>query len=278
MQHIDEVNPMKFYRRVLTIAGSDSGGGAGIQADLKTIAACGCYGTSAITAITAQNTIGVTDIHSVPVATLEAQIRAVLDDIGTDAVKLGMLHSVEIIECVSRLLDEYKITDVVLDPVMVATSGDKLIEDDAIEALTKYLLPRARIITPNIPEAEILTGTHLPSAEDLEKSAVELGRTHRVSVLAKGGHLAGDELLDVLYDHQDGRTHHFSNRKRPTNNTHGTGCTLSSAIASFIAKGLSVAAAAENGIAFVAQAIHSGAEYELGSGHGPVHHFHEYWK
>ena len=152
---------MKRYHRVLTIAGSVSGGGAGIQADLKTISACGCFGTSAITAITAQNTLGVTDIHPVPVATLEAQIRAVLDDIGADAVKLGMLHSVEVIECVARPLTEYDISTTVLDPVMVATSGDKLIQDEAIGALQETLFPLARLITPNIPEAEIIGGRSL---------------------------------------------------------------------------------------------------------------------
>lgn len=268
---------MKSYRRVLTIAGSDSGGGAGIQADLKTISACGCFGTSAITAITAQNTVGVTDIHPIPVTALESQIRAVLDDIGTDAVKLGMLHSVEVIECVSRMLREYDITTVVLDPVMVATSGDKLIEDDAIDALKEYLFPLASIITPNIPEAEIICGLSLTGKDMLDSAAAELGKKFNLSVLAKGGHLTGNVLLDVLYDHETGKTHHFSNRRIQTANTHGTGCTLSSAISSYLARGFSVADATGHSISYVAKAIQHGADYSVGGGHGPVHHFHEFW-
>lgn len=269
---------MNTYRRVLTIAGSDSGGGAGIQADLKTISACGCFGTSAITAITAQNTLGVTDIHPVPVTTLEAQIRAVLDDIGTDAVKLGMLHSVEVIECVSRLLTDYGISEVVLDPVMVATSGAKLIEDDAIEALKESLFPLARVITPNIPEAEIISGSSLSDKTDLDSVAVQLGTAFNFSVLAKGGHLSGDDLVDVLYDHDTGNTHRYANRKIDTANTHGTGCTLSSAVASFLARGFTIREAVEKAAAYVAGAIQKGSGYSIGDGHGPVHHFYEFWE
>ena len=261
----------------MTIAGSDSGGGAGIQADLKTISACSCFGTSAITAITAQNTRGVTDIHPVPVATLEAQIRAVLDDIGTDAVKLGMLHSVEVIECISRLLREYDIANVVLDPVMVATSGDKLIEDNAIDAMKTYLFPLARIITPNIPEAEILYGLPLSGRDQLDTAAARLGKHFNLSVLAKGGHLIGKELIDVLYNHEMGTIHHFSNTKIQTNNTHGTGCTLSSALASFLARDFSITDATGQAIEYVAKAIRRGADYAVGGGHGPVHHFHDFW-
>src|SRR5210317_1997005 len=165
---------MKRYTRVLTIAGSDSGGGAGIQADIKTISACGCFGTSAITALTAQNTLGVTDIHPVPVQTLEAQIRAVLDDIGTDAVKLGMLHSVEVIECVANLLVEYQISNIVLDPVMLATSGDKLIQDEAIAALQETLFPIVRLITPNIPETEIISDKTITDKVQLGETAEQL--------------------------------------------------------------------------------------------------------
>ena len=251
---------MKLYTRVLTIAGSDSGGGAGIQADLKAISACGCFATSAITTITAQNTIGVTDIHPVPVATLEAQIRAVLDDIGTDAVKLGMLHSVEVIECVARLLSAYEITNVVLDPVMVATSGDKLIQDEAIAALQETLFPLVRVITPNIPEAEIISNRTLPTRTELAAVAGQLGTKFNLSVLAKGGHLAG-----------------FKNLRVQTRNSPGTGCTLSSALAAYLAKGLSVSEAATLAIGYVAEAIKTGAGYTIGGGHGPVHHFHKFW-
>ena len=268
---------MKRYQRVLTIAGSDSGGGAGIQADLKTISACGCYGTCAITAITAQNTLGVTDIHPVPVTTLEAQIRAVLEDIGTDSVKLGMLHSVEVIDCVARLLTEYKISNVVLDPVMVATSGDKLIEDEAISALQEMLFPLVRLITPNIPEAEIISGRRIEDPDQLSETAEQLAKQFNLSVLAKGGHLENDSLVDILFDYEMSHLHRFTNRKVATINTHGTGCTLSSALASFLAQGLSLTAATDRAIGYIAIAIKTGAGYQLGKGHGPVHHFHEFW-
>ena len=268
---------MKQYCRVLTIAGSDSGGGAGIQADLKTISACGCFGTSALTAITAQNTLGVTDIHAIPAATLEAQIRAVLDDIGSDAVKLGMLHSVEVIECVARLLAEYKIRNIVLDPVMVATSGDKLIQDEAISALQEMLFPLVRLITPNIPEAEIISGKKIANVVQLEETAEQLGRQFSFSVLAKGGHLNDDVLVDILYDGEMSHLHRFPNQKLETTNTHGTGCTLSSALASFLAQGLSLADAADRAISYINSAIKAGAAYRLGTGHGPVHHFHQFW-
>ena len=268
---------MKRYHRVLTIAGSDSGGGAGIQADLKTISACGCFGTSAITAITAQNTIGVTDIHPLPVSSLEAQIRAVLDDIGTDAVKLGMLHSVEVIECVARLLDEYEIENIVLDPVMVATSGDKLIQDEAIKALQEILFPLVRLITPNIPEAQIIGGQTITDTSHLAETSEQLALRFDLSVLAKGGHLDEESLEDVLYDNETSQTLHFTNPKIATRNTHGTGCTLSSALASFLARKCSMAQAAENAVGYVAAAIRSGADYQIGSGHGPVHHFHDFW-
>ncbi|MGI9537709.1 MAG: bifunctional hydroxymethylpyrimidine kinase/phosphomethylpyrimidine kinase [Desulfocapsaceae bacterium] len=269
---------MKLYHRVLTIAGSDSGGGAGIQADLKTISACCCFGTSAITAITAQNTLGVTDIHPVPVAVLESQIRAVLDDIGTDAVKLGMLHSVEVIECIALLLQEYQIDNIVLDPVMVATSGDKLIQDEAIAALQETLFPIVRLITPNIPEAEIITGRTISDKDFLRETAEQLAHKFHLSVLAKGGHLDNENLEDILYDYESSQRLSFTNTKVATSNTHGTGCTLSSALASFLARGFSVAEAVEKAISYVATAIDAGAEYRLGSGHGPVHHFHNFWK
>lgn len=269
---------MKRYTRVLTIAGSDSGGGAGIQADIKTISACGCFGTSAITALTAQNTLGVTDIHPVPVQTLEAQIRAVLDDIGTDAVKLGMLHSVEVIECVANLLVEYQISNIVLDPVMVATSGDKLIQNEAIAALQETLFPIVRLITPNIPEAEIISGKTITDKVQLGETAEQLARRFHLSVLAKGGHLDDDHLEDILYDYEFSQALSFTNRKVATRNTHGTGCTLSSALASFLARGYSIAESADKAISYVATAIDTGAEYRLGDGHGPVHHFYAFWK
>lgn len=233
---------------------------------------------TAITAITAQNTVGVTDIHAIPISTLEAQIRAVFDDIGADAVKIGMLHSSEVIECVARLLAEYRVSNIVLDPVMVATSGDRLIQDDAVKTMQELLFPLVRIITPNIPEAEILLGQPVTGADDMEAGAVQLGERFNLSVLAKAGHLPGDKLRDVLYDHEEGSLTHFKNKKINTVNTHGTGCTLSSALAASLARGSALGQASADAIAFVALAIKAGSAYGIGKGHGPVHHFHAFWR
>jgi hydroxymethylpyrimidine/phosphomethylpyrimidine kinase len=268
---------MKRYHTVMTIAGSDSGGGAGIQADLKAISACGCFGTSAVTAITAQNTCGVTDIHPIPIATLEAQIRAVLDDIGADAVKLGMLHSSQVIECVAGLLAEYRIENVVLDPVMAATSGDRLIQEDAIAAMQELLFPRVRLITPNIPEAEILIGHAITGGDGIRHSAAQLGGRFQLSVLAKGGHLDQNILEDALYNHETKQVQTFKSPKIATQNSHGTGCTLSSSLAAYLARGLSLLDATEQALDYVHQAIAAGALYQIGHGHGPVHHFHAFW-
>lgn len=261
----------------MTIAGSDSGGGAGIQADLKAISACGCYGTSAVTAITAQNTCGVTDIHPIPIATLEAQIRAVLDDIGADSVKLGMLHSSQVIECVAGLLAEYRVENVVLDPVMVATSGDRLIQEDAITAMQELLFPRVRLITPNIPEAEILIGHAIAGGDGIRHSAAQLGARFQLSVLAKGGHLDQNILEDVLYNHETKQVQTFKSPKIATPNSHGTGCTLSSSLAAYLARGLSLLDATQQALDYIHQAIAAGAHYKIGRGHGPVHHFHAFW-
>jgi len=267
---------MKNYTRLLTIAGSDSGGGAGIQADLKTFSACGCYGMSAITALTAQNTLGVTDIHPVAASFLEAQLRAVLDDIGVDAIKIGMLHSTEVIECVAAVLQEYDCRKVVLDPVMVATSGDKLIEDDAIAALKEILFPVVQLITPNVPEAQLLSGKSIDGAESLKAVAHELAGSHGLAVLLKAGHLSDDYLEDVLVA---GTTESSYRQKRlTTKNTHGTGCTLSSAIASYWGRGFELPDAVGRAEAYLHGAIAQGADYALGQGHGPVHHFHQVWE
>lgn len=265
------------YRKVLTVAGSDSGGGAGIQADIKTISACGCYAMSAITAITAQNTLGVTDVHAVPASAVRAQISAVLGDIGADAVKIGMLLSTEIIVAVAESLKEHEARNIVLDPVMVAKSGDRLLQDEAIETLERCLVPQVRLITPNIPEAEILLGRKLRSAEDMASMAEELSGGRGVSVLLKGGHMSGSELVDTLYIAPEGRVTEFRSERIPTRNTHGTGCTLSSAAASFLARGLSLERAVAEACDYVHRAISAGAEYVTGKGHGPVHHFFEYW-
>lgn len=260
-------------RRVLTIAGSDSGGGAGIQADIKSISANGCFATSAITAITAQNTLGVNAVEGLSIDILEGQIEAVLSDIGTDSVKIGMLHSAEVVRSVARLLRKYGVKDVVLDPVMVSTSGHKLIEDSAIAVLKSDLMPLARVITPNIPEAEILLGEPIEKQGDLPGAARRLAQQYGVSVLLKAGHLVDDELIDIFYNNETGEVIELSARRVDTPNTHGTGCTLSSAFAAQLAKGLPLTEAARAAKAYINSAIIHGAAYKIGNGHGPVCHF-----
>lgn len=267
---------MKQYKRVLTIAGSDSGGGAGIQADLKTFSACGCFGMSAITAITAQNTVGVTAIHGVPVDVLGAQIHAVIDDIGVDAVKIGMLHSSEVIDEVAKTLAQYDIKNIVLDPVMVATSGDPLIQQDAIAAMQEALFPLVRLITPNLPEAEILLGEKIDGS--LDEIAQKMAERFEVSVLAKAGHQVGNTLVDVLYDLEEKKSFSYSNSRVETENSHGTGCSLSSAIASHLALGKSLAESVGEGISYVHDGLVAGADYRIGKGHGPIHHFYKSWQ
>ena len=263
------------YPRVLTIAGSDSGGGAGIQADIKSISANGCFATSAITAITAQNTLGVNAVEGLSIDILEGQIEAVLSDIGTDSVKIGMLHSAEVVRSVARLLRKYGIKDVVLDPVMVSTSGHKLIEDSAIAVLKSDLMPLARVITPNIPEAEILLGEPIEKQGDLPGAARRLAQQYDVSVLLKAGHLVDDELIDIFYNNETGEVIELSARRVDTPNTHGTGCTLSSAFAAQLAKGLPLTEAARAAKAYINNAIIHGAAYKIGNGHGPVYHFYK---
>lgn len=277
----------KHYTRVLTIAGSDSGGGAGVQADIKTISALGCYAASAITAVTVQNTMGVSDVHPIPADIVEGQIRAVLDDIGADAVKIGMLQSREITRRIAAVLGEYPIRNIVLDPVMVSTSGHRLIEPEAVEALVSCLMPLARVITPNIPEAEILLGgKRLSDQASLSEAAVELSRLTGASVLLKAGHLAPDPsgaesgadsgamvLTDYFYDAERGELIELPSQAIQTVNTHGTGCTMSSALAAHLAKGCSLQDAARGAKAYIAGAIADGAAYEIGHGHGPVNHF-----
>lgn len=278
------------YNRVLTIAGSDSGGGAGIQADIKTISALGCYAASAITAVTVQNTVGVTGVHAMPIDILRGQIDAVLSDIGADAVKIGMLHSGEVIKTVREMLDKYEIRNVVLDPVMVATSGDRLIEEEAVEELKKTLIPRARVITPNIPEAEVILGEKINGQEDLPMFAKRLSQMAsslapeedrenvKVSVLLKAGHLKDDKLVDIFYNAETDEIIPLESQRLYTPNTHGTGCTLSSAFAAHLAKGCTLNEAAKGAKDYIAGAIEAGAAYEIGHGHGPVKHFWNLWK
>jgi len=268
----------KAYRRVLTIAGSDCGGGAGIQADLKTFAANGCYGMSVITALTAQNTQGVTGIHPVPVEFVERQLDAVLGDIGADAVKIGMLYSAELIAAVAGKLRAYGVQRIVADPVMVAQSGDKLLQDDAVEALKTHLFPLAEIITPNLPEAAVLLGREVAGAADMETAAADLLQWGSRHVLVKGGHLEADGSEDVLVSAGSPGAERFGDERIQTRNTHGTGCTLSSAIAAHLAKGEGVTEAVGHAKEYIRRAIRAGAGYRIGHGHGPVHHFWPFWE
>ncbi len=263
----------KHYHRVLTIAGSDSGGGAGIQADLKTIAANRCYGMSVITALTAQNTLGVSAIHAVPVDFVAAQMDAVLSDIGADAVKIGMLFSPELIRTVADGLRRYKAKNIVLDPVMVAQSGDKLLQDEAVAALKQHLIPLADLITPNLPEASVLLDREILTEEDLAAAAVDLAALGAGNVLIKGGHLESENSDDCLYLGAEGRLVTLAGERVVTRNNHGTGCTLSSAIAAFLARGEDMETAVRLGKDYIAGAIQAGAAYEIGRGNGPVHHF-----
>ena len=260
------------YHAVLTIAGSDSGGCAGIQADIKSISANGGYAASVITATTAQNTQGVTDIHTIPVPHIIKQMEAVLDDIDFGAVKIGMLHSSEVIEAVQNTLEKYPVKNIVLDPVMIATSGDKLITDNAIKSL-KAFLPKVTLITPNIPEAELLLGQSI-NIENMETSAKALGETYQVSVLLKGGHLDfTDTMTDILYNYQSKEILIIHNKAIDTINTHGTGCSLSSSIATYMSLGFSLEDATVKGCNYLNEAIEKGKDKILGKGHGPVNHF-----
>ncbi len=269
----------KHYPIALTIAGSDSGGGAGIQADLKTFAANGVYGMSVITALTAQNTKGVAGIHGVPPAFIEQQWQAVMDDIGADAVKIGMLHSSAVIRTVAENLKTYRPPYVVLDPVMIAASGDKLLEDDAIDDLKMHLLPLATVLTPNLPEAEVILQTTIRSTPEMTDAARRIAETSgAASVLLKGGHSGDQKLVDIFYNARDHTSQLFTFDRVDTKNTHGTGCTLSSAIAAGLAKGQSLNDAVQKGVDYVHEAIARGSAYKLGKGRGPVHHFYNFWK
>ena len=261
----------------VTVAGSDSSGGAGIQADLKTFAALGVYGASVITALTAQNTQGVRAIHNVPVDFVAAQIDAIFDDLDVAAVKIGMLSQAAIIETVAKGLARHRAKNIVLDPVMVATSGDRLLAADAVEALRKVLIPRALVVTPNLPEAAALTGaTAARNEREMEIQARELLALGARNVLIKGGHGGGDESVDLLVG--EGDVLRLSAKRVDTKNTHGTGCTLSSAIAAGLAKGLDLKAAAREAKAYVTAAIAGASTLHVGHGHGPLHHFHGIWR
>jgi len=256
-------------RTALTIAGSDSGGGAGIQADLKTFAAFGVFGTSAITAITAQNTRGVSAVHAVPEPMIRAQIDAVITDLGAHAVKTGMLATAAIIDTVVAAIDAHRLTPVVVDPVMVAKGGSRLLDEDAVDALRLRLLPRAALVTPNLGEAEVLTGEPVCDVEAMESAARRLVDAGAAASLVKGGHLVGARIVDVLWDGRQMRR--FEGERIETAHTHGTGCTLAAAIAAGLALGLDLDAAVERAHRYVRAAI--AAAPGLGHGHGPLNHF-----
>ncbi|MGQ9467267.1 MAG: bifunctional hydroxymethylpyrimidine kinase/phosphomethylpyrimidine kinase [Anaerolineae bacterium] len=255
-------------RRALTIAGSDSGGGAGIQADLKTFAALGVYGMSALTAITAQNTVGVQGVYELPADFVGLQIDSVVTDIGVDAVKTGMLANAEIIAVVAAKVQEHHLPNLVVDPVMVAKSGDPLLREDARDALIRLLLPLAFVVTPNLYEARVLTGMRIESVEDMKRAAAAIHAMGPRYVVVKGGHLTGDSV-DVLYDGHDYVL--LSSPRIETRNTHGTGCTFASAIAAGLAKGLDGVEAVREAKRYITTVLRYAPD--LGRGHGPVHHF-----
>ena len=259
------------YPRLLTIAGSDSGGGAGIQADLKTFSALGCYGMSAITALTAQNTTGVRAIHAIPPPMLRDQIDAVIEDIGVDAVKIGMLHAPEIVQVVADAIDRHQLRQVILDPVMIATSGAVLIENEAVQALVQQLFPRVHLITPNLDEAGFLVGHALENESDMESASNQLLGLGARAVLIKGGHLSGDTVADLFVNSQ-GHKWWLRAPRIHSPNTHGTGCTLSSAIAAHLALGDPIEQAIEKSHAYIRQALQAGAHVRTGSGSGPLNH------
>lgn len=259
------------YARVLSIAGSDSGGGAGIQADLKTFSALGCYGMTAITAITAQNTQGVRAIHTIAPEMLRAQIDAVLEDIGADAIKIGMLHDPEVVRAVVKAIARHRLQQVVLDPVMVATSGDRLMAEETISVLVQELFPLTTVITPNLDEAALLLGRAIDGADALDEAAAALLALGAPAVLLKGGHLPGDTVIDVLAL-ANGYRLRLQSPRIATHNGHGTGCTLSSAIAAHLALGLPLPQAVDQARAYILGAIAAGANVHTGRGHGPLNH------
>lgn len=254
-------------KTALTIAGSDSSGGAGIQADLKTMSALGVYGMSAITALTAQNTLGVQGIMEVTPDFLAQQLESIYSDIKPDAVKVGMVSSSPLIEVIAKKLKKYQSDNLVIDPVMVSTSGSKLLQDEAIESLKKHLLPLATLVTPNIPEAEILSGMEIKTAQDMEQAAEKIGRSYGCAVLLKGGHSIND-ANDFLFSENEARW--FYGQRIDNPNTHGTGCTLSSAIASGLAQGKTLSQAIQAAKEYISGSL--SAMLDIGHGRGPLNH------
>jgi len=259
---------LKTKSKILIIAGSDSSGGAGIQADIKTVTALGSYAMTAITAVTAQNTRGVKKITPIPTKNIQKQITMVLDDIGANGVKIGMLHNTSIIKCVYSILRKYKLKNIVLDPVMISKSGTKLINNSSIRYLKKLLLPMSNLVTPNIPEAEALTGYSISNKKEMIKAAKKILNMGSENVLLKGGHLKNKMIFDILATKQGIKV--FTKRKIRTKNTHGTGCTLSSALATCLSQKKNIVKSCEISIRYVDKAIASAPGY--GKGFGPLNH------
>lgn len=259
---------MNSKSKVLIIAGSDSSGGAGIQADIKTVTALGSYAMTALTAVTAQNTRGVKLITSIPIKNVQKQITMILDDIGANAIKIGMLHNASIIKCVCKILKKYKLKNVVLDPVMIAKGGAQLINSNSINYLKKMLLPMCSVVTPNIPEAEVLTGYSILNKEDMIKAAKKIISMGAKNVLLKGGHLKNKMIFDILVSKNKIKV--FPKRKIKTKNTHGTGCTLSSALATFLSQKKNLDISCKLSLKYVDRAIVSAPGY--GKGFGPLNH------
>jgi len=265
------------YYKVLTIAGFDGSGGAGIQADLKTFSALGCYGTTALTAIPVQNTMGVRSIFDIAAICVEEQIKAILDDMTMNAVKIGMLFRQDIIESVANVLTRYKAANIVLDPVMVAKSGDRLLLPEAVSTMKKSLFPLITVLTPNLLEASEILEREIRNKAQMEKAALDLIEMGPKAVIVKGGHLNGDCDDCLCIKNPDIEMHWLTNARIPTKNTHGTGCTFSAAIAAFLARGSTVLDAVVQAKLYLTQAIKAGADVKTGHGNGPVHHFHHLW-
>ncbi len=270
---------MKKYKRVLSIAGFDGSGGAGIQADLKTFSALGCYGMTVLTALPVQNTVGVQSVYLIETRCIAEQCDAIFDDIGVDGIKIGMLFNEEVINVVYDAIKKSQFVNkipIVVDPVMYAKSGDALLKREAVHALKERLLSISTIVTPNLMEAEELAGIKINDEDDMLKAGRLILDLGTKSVLVKGGHLKGDFCKDLLMLSHD-VYFWYEEKKVKTKNLHGTGCTLSSAILAYCVNGLSITESVLEAKNYISKAIHNGSLYEIGQGHGPVHHFHKFW-
>ncbi len=265
---------MKKYKTVLTIAGSDSSGGAGIQADIKAISACGCYAASVITAITAQNTHEITEIFTLPAKLVGSQLLAVINDINIDAIKIGMLHNRQILDVICQVLTDLKLTPIVFDPVMISKTGNHLMCPDMITALKKQLFPLVTLVTPNLYEAEILLNNHLDDLQAAEHIIRETALTYETNILIKGGHSQDQQTCtDILYLYQQDQFHQYYGPRVQTKNTHGIGCSYASAITAFLAQDFDLPSAISAAKSYINEAVKSGRHYRLGSGSGPIEHF-----